>query len=84
MRGAALLMRQHFQRVLVARTTIAVLLALTTTAWVFSGALTVPGSLAALAVGMALLIEAAGRYLFFRCVVPRNMPMNFFAGKPVH
>jgi hypothetical protein len=84
MRGAAQLLRQHFQRVLLLRTALAVLLGLATIAWTFSGALTFPGSLAGLVVVLSIAIEAAGRYLFFRCVVPRNMPMNFFAGKPAH
>jgi DMSO reductase iron-sulfur subunit len=82
--SAALLLRQHFQRLLVARTGLAIFLALGATAWTFSGALQLPGSLAATALLLALLIEASGRYLFFRCVVPRNMPLSFFAGKPAH
>ncbi|MET0342287.1 MAG: DmsC/YnfH family molybdoenzyme membrane anchor subunit [Polyangiales bacterium] len=84
MRGAAQLLRQHFSRVLVLRSAIAVLLALGTTAWTFGGQTSVPLWLAAAACALAATLEAQGRYLFFRCVVPRNMPLNFFAGKPVH
>lgn len=84
LRSAAQLLRQHFQQLLVLRTLLAVLLALGATAWTFSGAVSIEGSLAAAALTLALAVEAMGRYLFFRCVVPRNMPLNFFAGKPAH
>jgi uncharacterized membrane protein YhfC len=40
--------------------------------------------LALLGCAIAAAVEVSGRYLFFRCVVPRNMPLSFFAGKPVH
>lgn len=84
MRGAAQVLRQSFSRVLFVRSVLAALLALGTTVWTFSGAPSLSIPLAATAVGLAVLLELSGRYLFFRCVVPRNIPLNFFAGKPAH
>jgi formate dehydrogenase iron-sulfur subunit len=84
LRGAAQVLRQGFQRLLVLRTLVAVALALGATLWTSSGALSLPGSFASAALALALAVEVMGRYLFFRCVVPRNMPLNFFAGKPAH
>jgi formate dehydrogenase iron-sulfur subunit len=84
MRGAAQLLRQHFHRVLVLRTAVASVLALGTAVWTFIGGSTLNIAVAGVAFLLSALLEGLGRYLFFRCVVPRNMPLNFFAGKPVH
>ncbi len=84
LRGAAQLLHQHFQRLLMLRTVLAVALALGTTVWTWSGSLSLPVPLAASALALAAALELSGRYLFFRCVVPRNMPLAFFAGKPAH
>jgi formate dehydrogenase iron-sulfur subunit len=84
MRSAAQLLRQHFRPLLFVRTLLAAALALGASVWTFSGAQTLPLSLALAALVLAGALEMIGRYLFFRCVVPRNMPLNFFAGKPAH
>jgi formate dehydrogenase iron-sulfur subunit len=84
LRSAALLLRQNFNRLLWLRTALAVGLALGAAFWTFSqpGAPSVP--LALLGLALAAAVEISGRYLFFRCVVPRNMPLNFFAAQPAH
>jgi len=84
LRGASQLIRQHFARRLRLRTALAAGLALRclASALGITGPLTVQSAL--LVALLSLVVEATGRYLFFRCVVPRNMPQHFFAGKPVH
>ena len=84
MRSAALLLRQEFGPLLAARTLAAVLLSVGALVWTFGSGAQLPIALTTGLALLALTIEAAGRYLFFRCVVPRNMPLNFFATKPVH
>jgi formate dehydrogenase iron-sulfur subunit len=81
LRGAAQLLRQNFARTLWARTLACLALAIVGGLSVVHGAQL---SLSIAAVSLAIVVECAGRYLFFRCVVPRNMPLSFFAGKPVH
>jgi DMSO reductase anchor subunit len=84
LRSAAQLLKQSFRPLLLVRTLLSVGLAL---AAVFVAAAkpspTIMATCAAIA-GLALLLECAGRYLFFRCVVPRNMPQSFFSQKPAH
>lgn len=84
MRGAAQLLHQHFHRVLLARTAVAAAIVLGATFASISGAHSLNLALALGAFLLSAVLEGLGRYLFFRCVVPRNMPLNFFAGKPVH
>jgi DMSO reductase anchor subunit len=81
MRGAAVMLRQHFGRTLRIRTLLCLSIAAVGVCAAGSplGAPVVLGALA-----IALLVECAGRYLFFRCVIPRNMPLSFFSGKPAH
>ena len=81
MRGAALMLRQHFGRTLRLRT-VACLSIAAVGILATEGALSVALVLGTLAV--ALGVECLGRYLFFRCVIPRNMPLSFFSGKPAH
>jgi DMSO reductase iron-sulfur subunit len=84
MRSAALLLRQNFGRLLWLRTALAIGLTLGAAFWTFSQAGAPPVALALLGFVVAAVVEASGRYLFFRCVVPRNMPLAFFAQKPAH
>jgi DMSO reductase iron-sulfur subunit len=84
LRSAALLLRQHFGNTLWLRTAMAIALSLGVAFWTFARGEAPPLPLALLGLAAALSVEAAGRYLFFRCVVPRNMPLSFFAGKPAH
>lgn len=83
MRSAAILLRQNFGRLLWLRTALAAALTLGAAFWTFSQGVP-PVTLAVLGLVLAAAVEVSGRYLFFRCVVPRNMPLNFFAGKPAH
>jgi formate dehydrogenase iron-sulfur subunit len=82
--AAARILSQSFSRVLVARTLLALAVALASgvVAWSVREALE-PLHTTILLLG-AFVVEGLGRYLFFRCVVPRNMPLGFFAVKPVH
>jgi formate dehydrogenase iron-sulfur subunit len=84
MRSAALLLKQNFGRLLMLRTALAVGLCLSVASWTFTHGEAPPALIALLGLGLAAAVEVSGRYLFFRCVVPRNMPLSFFAGKPVH
>jgi DMSO reductase anchor subunit len=84
MRSAAILLKQNYGRLLFVRTAFAVALTLGVAYWTFTHGAAPPVPLALLGFGLAAAIEVIGRYLFFRCVVPRNMPLNFFAGKPAH
>jgi formate dehydrogenase iron-sulfur subunit len=84
MRSAALLLKQNFSRLLLFRTMLAVGLSLGVASWTFTHGEAPPVLLALLGCSIAAAVEVSGRYLFFRCVVPRNMPLSFFAGKPVH
>jgi DMSO reductase anchor subunit len=84
MRSAALLLKQNFGRLLFMRTAFAVALTLGVAYWTFTHGAAPPAPLALLGLALAAAIEVLGRYLFFRCVVPRNMPLSFFAGKPAH
>jgi hypothetical protein len=84
MRSAALLLRQNFGRLLWLRTALAIGLTLGATFWTFSQAGAPPIALALLGFVVAAVVELSGRYLFFRCVVPRNMPLAFFAQQPTH
>jgi formate dehydrogenase iron-sulfur subunit len=81
MRGSALLLEQHFGRLLRLRTLVCLAIAAIGVA-ASGGLLGAPLLLGTLA--LAAAVECAGRYLFFRCVIPRNMPLSFFSGKPVH
>jgi formate dehydrogenase iron-sulfur subunit len=83
-RSAAQLLRQRFMRTLWVRTLLALGLVLAGAALAFGPAREPPLWLVLVGVAAACATEGAGRYLFFRCVVPRNMPLGFFAGKPVH
>lgn len=84
LRSAAKLLRQQFGWILILRTLVACALALSALALAFGLTQSFTFS-AALAVSvLALLVEFSGRYLFFRCVVPRNMPLHFFSAKPAH
>ncbi len=84
LRSAAKLLRQEFGLLLSLRTWLASALALSALALAYGllGHFTL-GTALALAL-LSLLVETSGRYLFFRCVVPRNMPMHFFSAKPAH
>ncbi|HTU61586.1 MAG TPA: hypothetical protein VMF89_24190, partial [Polyangiales bacterium] len=84
MRSAALLLKQNFGRLLFLRTALAVALTLGVAYWTFTHEVAPSVPLALVGFTLAAAIEVIGRYLFFRCVVPRNMPLNFFAGKPAH
>jgi DMSO reductase anchor subunit len=84
MRSAALLLKQNFGRLLFLRTTLASALTLGVAYWSFTHGAAPPVPLALVGFALSASIEVIGRYLFFRCVVPRNMPLNFFAGKPAH
>lgn len=84
LRGAALLLRQNFMRSLWLRTLLAVGLTLGVGFWSVAREGPPPVALAGCALACAFLVEVIGRYLFFRCVVPRNMPLSFFAEKPAH
>lgn len=84
LRGAAQLLRQHFGPLLKLRTALSIVLALGSLVMTFSTEVEASVALSSVLVALALAAEGAGRYLFFRCVVPRNMPMHFFAGKPAH
>jgi formate dehydrogenase iron-sulfur subunit len=84
LRSAALLLRQNFGRLLWLRSALAVGLTLGAAFWTFSQPGAPPAPLALLGLIVAAAVEISGRYLFFRCVVPRNMPLSFFAGKPAH
>jgi formate dehydrogenase iron-sulfur subunit len=84
LRSAALLLKQNFGRLLGLRTALALALSLGVAFWMFTKGEAPTLGLALLGLGLAAAVEVSGRYLFFRCVVPRNMPLNFFAGKPVH
>jgi formate dehydrogenase iron-sulfur subunit len=81
-RSAAQLLRGRFMRTLWARTLLALGLVVAGAALAFSAQASL--ALALGAVALAFAVECSGRYLFFRCVVPRNMPLGFFAEKPVH
>jgi formate dehydrogenase iron-sulfur subunit len=84
LRSAALLLKQNFGRLLFVRTSLAIALTLGVAYWTFTHGSAPPVPLALLGFVLAAAIEVIGRYLFFRCVVPRNMPLNFFAAKPAH
>ena len=84
LRGAAVVLRQNFMRLLLARTSLAVALTLSVAFWSVAKHGAPPVALAACGLLCAIAVEVTGRYLFFRCVVPRNMPLSFFAGKPAH
>ncbi len=81
--ASARILSQTFSRLLFARTLLALAVALGAGIAAWSVSSLHPSYALALLVA-ALSIEAMGRYLFFRCVVPRNMPLGFFAVKPVH
>jgi DMSO reductase iron-sulfur subunit len=84
LRSAALLLKQNFSKLLMLRTVLAVALSLSVAFWTVTKGEAPPILLALAGLGLAAAVEVSGRYLFFRCVVPRNMPLNFFAGKPAH
>ncbi len=81
--GAAKLLSQWFSRALWLRTALLGSVALVACAQAF-GAGAAPLWVVYASLGVCLFAEGLGRYLFFRCVVPRNMPLGFFAQKPGH
>ncbi len=85
--ASARLMTQNFGRLLLARTLLALGVALGALLAVYPGqsmSEALHPAYGAVLLLAAFAVEGLGRYLFFRCVVPRNMPLGFFAVKPVH
>lgn len=81
---AARMLSRDFSRLLFVRSVVGVAVVL-----VASAVCVAPDAAFSRPVGFTLLLlvmllELTGRYLFFRCVVPRNMPLGFFAKKPAH
>ncbi len=82
--ASARILSRAFSRTLLLRTCLAVSVAIGASyaAWSAPAPMHIGFAFGLLAV--AFLVEELGRYLFFRCVVPRNMPLGFFAEKPAH
>jgi len=81
---SARLLSRHFSRLLVVRTVVAAAVIASAAAVCVTPPAQLGFSLLFALVLAASVVEISGRYLFFRCVVPRNMPLGFFAQKPVH